>query len=237
MKKTILAVVLLAGAAMINPASAAEITITDVTGTWIDVNPNGVATGIGSPDIRWGTPAGGNGQSGYSFVGATGGPFGVGSNFSLGTFSHINQPITGDTITQATLALSITFTSDLFIGSKVSNSLFVFNHNETPNTCNCSPGDDDIVTAVTNLGGSSTFSLSGIDYIFAFTGFQRNDLNFAQFSSPEGQTNTATLRGSFVDVRQVAVPGPVVGAGIPGLLAALGSGGFGWRRRYHQMFA
>jgi MYXO-CTERM domain-containing protein len=33
----------------------------------------------------------------------------------------------------------------------------------------------------------------------------------------------------------VSVPGPVVGAGIPGLLGMLGFGGFGWWRRRRKI--
>jgi hypothetical protein len=40
-----------------------------------------------------------------------------------------------------------------------------------------------------------------------------------------GEANTGAALGA------VAVPGPIVGAGIPGILAAFGMGGWAWRRR------
>jgi hypothetical protein len=54
--------------------------------------------------------------------------------------------------------------------------------------------------------------------VFAFTGFQVGTQTFTQFQSPKGGKNYAMLRGSFVDPH--LVPGPIVGAGVPGLIAA-----------------
>jgi hypothetical protein len=220
-----------------NTAHAVSVTIDSVTGTWSDVQgtPTGLI-GVGSNQINWGTPFGG-GQSGYRFVGVAPppqGPYSAGTSFDLGTFTHFNQVIlNGTSITGAALNLTITFESDLFSGQQTLTSQFVFTHNETPNIPtaqdpNCCA---DIVTAMTNVGGSTTFSSGGVDYIFAFTGFQQGGVNFTQFLSPENGTNQAVLHGSFVD--PVGVPGPVVGAGLPGLVMACG-GLLGWWRRRWQ---
>jgi hypothetical protein len=207
------------------PANAATINVTNVTGTWVDIDPNVVAgaTPLGTNEIRWGIPAGiPLGQSGYRFDGAA--PptqnFVVGSsNFQLGDFTHYNFPIqSGTSITGATMNLQVKFTGDFFVGERIMNSQFIFSHNETPNVGdnNCCP---DIVTAVLNLGNSDLFNVGGVDYAFNITGFQQGGINFASFVSPEGGTNHALLMGTFA---AAPVPGPMVGAGIPGLIAACG---------------
>jgi len=55
---------------------------------------------------------------------------------------------------------------------------------------------------------------------------------FSQFSSPEGGSNQASIFGSFVDVK--TVPGPIVGAGLPGLVMAC-SGLLALARRRRQL--
>ena len=53
---------------------------------------------------------------------------------------------------------------------------------------------DDIVTALTNVGGPQTINISGTDYIFAFTGFLVGGSTFTSFPSPEGGSSPAILR-------------------------------------------
>src|SRR5262249_45919037 len=61
----------------------------------------------------------------------------------------------------------------------------------------------------------------------------------AQYSiGPNGIGGQSNLGISISDVSAVSVrsvPGPVVGAGIPGLLGMLGFGGFGWWRRRRKI--
>jgi len=231
------AALLLLGAA---PANAVDINIITVTGTWVDIDPNALpgSSGLGTSSIRWGQPTN-QPQSGYDFAGNAPQTFALGSGATLGTFTHINNPINaGSSITGATLNLSISFTApDLFAGSKVLNSQFIFSHNETSNItppAGCCP---DIVTAVLNPAQTQVFSFGGHDYAFGVTGFQVNNVNFVQFSSPEGGTNQAFLRGTFADVTTFAVPGPAAGAGIPGLIAACGGLFALIRRRRRQAAA
>lgn len=232
------AALLLLGAA---PANAVDINIISVTGTWVDIDPNALpgSSGLGTGSIRWGLPTN-QPQSGYDFVGNAPQTFALGSGATLGTFTHINNPINaGSSITGATLALSISFTApDLgIVVAKVLNSQFIFQHNETSNVGgnNCCP---DIVTAFLNPAQTELFSFGGVDYAFGVTGFQVNNQNFVSFSSPEGGTNNAFLRGTFADVTQFAVPGPAAGAGIPGLIAACaGLWGLARHRRRRQATA
>lgn len=235
MKKLLLSGALLVALAL--PAQAAQVTVTNVVGTWTDVDPNGAASGVGTSQIKWGTPAGSGGQSSYTFTSNVPPPqvLGDGAVFDLANFTHNNQPITGNSITGATLDVAITFTSDFFAGSQIAHSLFTFAHNETPNACLPLPGcANDIVTATLNLGTSSIYHVNGHDLTFGVTGFQVGQNVFAQFSSPEGTSNSAMLRASFTDVGTFAVPGPIAGAGLPGLVAACG-GLVAFARRRRQV--
>ena len=54
----------------------------------------------------------------------------------------------------------------------------------------------------------------------------RGDNYYADISGIGGGTS-----GYQGGVATVAVPGPIVGAGIPGILAMFGMGGWAWRRR------
>jgi MYXO-CTERM domain-containing protein len=58
----------------------------------------------------------------------------------------------------------------------------------------------------------------------------------AQYTiSPNGFGGQSNLGINISDPSAVSVPGPVVGAGIPGLLGMLGFGGFGWWRRRQKI--
>jgi opacity protein-like surface antigen len=113
MKRLALLATALALGLATSTAHAVEVTIDSVTGTWSNVTGTPVfLNGVGTKQINWGIPVDG-GQSGYRFDGVappSSGPFGTGTSFDLGTFTHFNQPIQGGTsITGATLNLSITF--------------------------------------------------------------------------------------------------------------------------------
>jgi hypothetical protein len=220
MKKLLLATAMLLAA---TSAQAATVTVTSVSGVWSDVDPN-VATGVGTTSIRWGQSTG-SGQSGYDFVSNVPPPqvLGNGQQFDLATFTHINQPITGNAIEKAWLDVTINFTADFLVGPQVANQQFIFLHNETPNNCfgaNCS---DDIVKAFLNVGQSNVY-VDGLNvYTFGITGFEVGNVLFSQFNSPEGSNNTATLRASFDAVENFAetpIPGAV-------WLFASGAAGFG----------
>lgn len=181
--------------------SAVTITVNSVTGTWSNVtgSPSSLI-GVGTNQINWGNSTG-SGQSGYRFDGNAPPLYSVGIDtpFSLGNFTHFNQPITGDSITGATLNTTVNLTID---GTALSNLNFSYNflHNETPNVAGtCAAGSvsvcDDIVQATNNVLVSDVFNINGVDYTLSILGFSLNGNFFTDFMTKEGKTNIASLQG------------------------------------------
>jgi PEP-CTERM motif-containing protein len=182
--------------------------------------------------ITWGL----NGTSGYSFnTKNTVFSENVDTLFSLGTFTHTNQPIrTGTGISSVNLSIR----SNLSFGAlNLGEKLFEFlvKHDETPNSCsgiNCS---DDLVE-ITTLNSTGTFNV-GVDvYTLNILGFASSASDAANgiysplFSSPEGGSNSRILMASFSAVIGQQSPSPVpLPASLPLLLAGLA--GFGALRR------
>ncbi len=191
--------------------------------------PNG--TSYSDPTaITWGT----NGTSGYSFD-TKDTPFlgSIDTVFSLGIFTHTNQPIdTGTAISSVKLSIR----SDLSFGAtNLGEKFFEFlvTHDETPNTGGgCC---DDSVT-IKALNTSDIFTVGADIYTLNILGFASsledaaNGIYTSIFSSPEGGSNVRFLMASFSLVEGQDTPSPVpLPASLPLLLAGLG--GFGILRR------
>lgn len=222
-------------------AYAASLTITDVSGQWTNTDPNSISGG--SNEIRWGTPTTNLGQSGYLFEGATPPNLDVneGEEFTLGTFTHFNLPITGTSLESVDLEV---FTTISGLATPI-KTVYSFTHVETPNRPSstnpnpdtiCTPGNGeanaqgvningcaDIVTAVLNEEASDTFFLGDVEYVFDILGFKVDDELFTQFFTIERQSKEALLRATFRTVEPDVVPLPAAGwlllAGIGGLAA------------------
>ncbi len=133
-------------------ASAAMVTIENVSGTWTDASSGpvyGLNTGVtagGVAEINWGSPATGplnptGTQSGYTFEGLIPPPVTVdtehGAQFELGIFTHnnytlwANVPSGMNAIDSADLSVDFTMSID---GHEFNlNQVYNFSHIETPN--------------------------------------------------------------------------------------------------------
>lgn len=228
-------------------------TINSVTGKWSNVVPGGTTglSGVGTPDILWGTSTG-FGQSGYSFAGVAPPPVvGLPATvpFDLGTFTHINNPISsGTSITSARLTVTIDadFTDGGPVENRVVNSVFDFAHFETPNggiNGICADGGAnfagvningcaDRVTPVLNLGLTDVFNIGSIVYIFSTSGFSFGPA----FWTMENATNPAVFTGKFI-TRAQAVEEVPLPAALPLLAAGLAGFGYLSRRQRKQKSA
>jgi hypothetical protein len=193
-------------------AAATDIPVTLVDGDWQNAQPLGVATIVNSGNTgglstaRWGVSTG-YGESGYNFNSATT-PFNAptdGSPFALGTFTHLNQPVTGDSITGIDLLVSLN------LGGTSTSGTFHFNHDETSNLFSpaTDPRNDDIVT-LTNPLLNLNFMYLGNPYYFNLIGFSQNGgaTISTQFYTVETQNNSATLYGEITS-RPISTPEPV----------------------------
>jgi hypothetical protein len=207
----------------VSQASAAAISLSGAAGFW--TSPVGGselefvdAPGQGQDTVKWGDI---NGKSGYHFTPTGDATVLEGSPFLLGTFTHFNQVISGDAITEVDYALSFNLEGGVPMPLNV---LLHFLHDETNNDpATCFPESvslcDDIVT--TSLPAVTSFFLGGTEtrYLHLLGFSQDGGLTFAnRYLSVEGGTNAAMLYG-LVSAEPAPIPTPE-----PATLALFGAG-------------
>ena len=179
-------------------AFAVPVDIEDISGVWSSTTPT--IDGIGTSSIRWGVP-GFDRQSGYDFTAAGDRTVETDDPFVLGTFNHLNFPISGQALQSAVLEVSFR------IGGLTSPivSTFSFLHNETLNDQPQCPngqafgvgvnaqGCADLVTATVNRGLSQSFEIDGSTFLLDVLGFQFQGETFEDFFTEESQENAAEL--------------------------------------------
>ncbi|MFE1744049.1 THxN family PEP-CTERM protein [Coleofasciculus sp. H7-2] len=193
------------------------------SGIWANVTGEANASagnlnGVGTNQIIWGTPylpknPEGK-QSAYRFDGVDSKPLPLdGTDFLLGTFTHVNYRIQGSSILSANLKLTLEIEGGL---KKEFN--FIFNHNETPNdgvngTCPATPGYNppcpDIVSVPT-LQSHETVTVDGKEYALSITGFLQDSKVVNQFITQEDRDNSAQLYGKLVEAKPPVEPRPPV---------------------------
>ncbi len=217
------AVALLVGA---SGAWAVPLNLANINLEWANAVGGNVTSnsGAGNPaSIRWGS-TGATSQSGYDATAFDPTALvGTDVQFDLGTFTHINEPITaGTAITQVDLFVS----ADVFDDGNLVSSVtfdFTFLHDETPNNCTGAGCSDDIVN-VTLLDTTDTFISEGIEYTLDIEGFFQGGTVNDTFISPEGGSNQAVVKAVFsAEAVPNQVPLPAAGwlllAGVGGLAA------------------
>ena len=194
---------------------ALPVSVLSVGADWTNVQPIDDVTVVsyidsdgiaGNEEIIWGNPASDQGQSGYRFDGAAPDAFTVetGDIFSVGDFSHTNQPVWGS-ITGAQLNI----TMDLMIaGAMLGEGPFSFSflHDETTNACEPLPDCSNDLVSFSNMITSDSFLVDDIEYTLELIGFSVDGIFTTEFSTVEGQVNTAQLLGTFTVANSVPAP-------------------------------
>lgn len=217
MIKKSLAMLIVSSPLIFSGLEADTINLTSVTGVWNNAQgSSGLPsnfTGGGTNVIHWGFPATDGGQnSGYQFIGTappTISNIQLDTPFALGTFTHFNFPISGDSLTSVDLNVSVALTIN---GTPTNFSgVYHFLHNETPNSFTpvTNPGNDDIVTFQNNISQSGTIVIGGINYSIGLIGFSLSPGSplVQQFNTVETMQNNATLFAQ-ISRPEVFVPEP-----------------------------
>jgi lamin tail-like protein len=157
------------------------------TGSWPATTAGSSATGLNTEHVTWGQTSGN--KSGYMFRGGTVDVKLDGSEFTLGTFTHENFPISMPTQEfDVDLRVNVAFED-----GTTSAFSFRFHHNETPNV-GSSP--EDLVDLPTFIS-PETVMVDGEQYKVLISGFKQNGAIVRQFVSPENGSNSADVVALF----------------------------------------
>ena len=190
-----------------------QYTISSTSGTWSSVvctGSNCNLSGVGTNEIKWGSPATwGGDKSGLLFTSQSESQsFNAGQTFLIGTLTHQNWPVTGDTAKNATLNVSLDFSNPELVTNPQFS--YQFNIKETSNgyssykNCPGFPSEqnsttpcDDVIT-FPNAYGENSFTIGDIKYTLKIDGFQSaypSGTVVQKFITEERKDNSAYLVG------------------------------------------
>ena len=181
--------------------------ITDIVGGWTNAQPNTTtnlsinnAANQGTDQARWGNPQNVN-PSGYNFTpGADILNVALGTPILLGTFQHLNEPITGTFLDSIDYSFGFTTNG----APMMLSTTFQFDHDETSNDGSCDAGPEgpsvsncDDFVIISTAGINQMITVGGDVYFFNLLGFSKDGGATIRtgFQSPEGGTTTAGLYG------------------------------------------
>ncbi|MBN7770237.1 THxN family PEP-CTERM protein [Marinobacter daepoensis] len=237
MRKLMKGIVATVALGLASTAMAFPVNLESVSGAWGTPSNGSNVQGVGTDTVRWGTGeetcSGGlwwqtcneGPQSGYGFQGPGSLPQTITSDdsFVLGTFTHFNNKVTGDSITGVSLDVFATFSTNASNGQVTGPYTFDFLHNETPNVGQecwlmfCWDVEKDVndVVILDNMIESSEFRFGSNIYSLSLLGFA-NGLN--ELETEEGTATSVDLLAR-LNVRSVPEPGTLalLGLGLAGL--------------------
>lgn len=172
------------------------------SGVWTDIIPTPLGLeGSGTPHLRWGEPVGSDRKSGYRFEGRPAAEVPLdGTEFTLGTFTHENFPITGmDEYSTVRLRVDVAFDDNTLAQSFD----FDFRHNETPNE-GPSPADE---VDLPKLYSSEQVVVDGKEYVLVIKGFLQDGRTVRKLVSAEDSSNAADLVAKLVPAADIQTQG------------------------------
>ena len=251
------------GGLIATPAAADTVSFSNIVADWYAGTPAAAVTYVNNspasifPQAYWGGGSTGiNGyDSGYTFSSPSSQPVTTNSippspsaPFVLGTFQHINNPITGSSITGIDLAVTadvlITPTVGVPVNEGALTFTFHFDHDETPNGSygDACPDGGHVGSGVdvngcadhvqvSALSSTATFTIGLATYTVNIIGFEQGTTVTSSFWTEENATNTAKLVAD-VDLtsRVLGTPEPSTWAMMLVGFAGLGYAGFRSRK-------
>ena len=211
------------------PTSAATVTFSNVTGTWVNgvlqdgTAPTYIANGTAGAQARWGGDAG-SGQSGYNFGAIAIAPLSVNppggsAATNIASFDHVNVPIFAPSLS----TIQLKFKTDVDVdGVAMGSRTFTYNfiHDETTNNLDPCPyggangqgvninGCADRVSVNFN-SQSETFDIGTEHYTLDIVGFLVGGNPVTSFTTIERQINSGYILGKlslYTDASNVPEP-------------------------------